>query len=232
VGVAQFAARRRVSIHAACGKQEEAMSEALPTVIVIDDDPGVRRALQNLLRSVGLHVEALASPQQFFEGKLPEGPCCLVVDVRLPGKSGLDFQEELHRAKIRLPIIFITGHGDIRMSVRAMKAGAHEFLTKPLRDQDLLDAVQSALESDRLRREGETAMQAMRRRYDSLTAREREVMALVAEGAPNKKIAAQLGVSEITVKTHRGRVMRKMKFQSLADLVRMADKLRAARPTT
>ena len=207
------------------------MSEASPTVIVIDDDPGVRKALQNLLRSVGLQVDALASAQQFFARKLPEGPCCLVVDVRLPGKSGLDFQEELRETKLGLPIIFITGHGDIRMSVRAMKAGAHEFLTKPFRDQELLDAVQSALERDRTRRENERTIHALRRRYESLTAREREVMALVAEGAPNKRIAAQLGLSEITVKAHRGRMMRKMKFQSLADLVRMADKLRSARPT-
>jgi FixJ family two-component response regulator len=207
------------------------MSEAPPTVIVIDDDAGVRKALQNLLRSVGLQVDALASAQQFFERKPPEGPCCLVVDVRLPGKSGLDFQERLRETKLGLPIIFITGHGDIRMSVRAMKAGAHEFLTKPFRDQELLDAIQSALERDRKRCENERTIHALRRCYDSLTAREREVMALVAEGAPNKKIAAQLGLSEITVKAHRGRMMRKMKFQSLADLVRMADKLLSARPT-
>lgn len=207
------------------------MSEASPTVIVIDDDPGVRKALQNLLRSVGLQADALASTQQFFERKLPEGPCCLVVDVRLPGKSGLDFQEKLRETKLGLPIIFITGHGDIRMSVRAMKAGAHEFLTKPFRDQELLDAVQSALERDRRRRENERTIHALRRRYESLTAREREVMALVAEGAPNKRIAAQLGLSEITVKAHRGRMMRKMKFESLADLVRMADRLRSVRPT-
>ncbi len=205
------------------------MSEALPTVIVIDDDPGVRKALQNLLRSVGLQVEVLESPQQFFDRKLPDGPCCLVVDVRLPGKSGLDFQAELTKAKVRLPLIFITGHGDVRMSVRAMKAGAHEFLTKPFRDQELLDAVQSALERDRGRCERDNAISTVGRRYESLTAREREVMALVADGAPNKKIANQLGLSEITVKAHRGRVMRKMKFRSLADLVRVADKLRATR---
>jgi FixJ family two-component response regulator len=208
------------------------MSEALPTVIVIDDDPDVREALQNLLRSVGLQVDALASPEQFFDRKPPAGPCCLVLDVRLPGKSGLDFQEELRKAKNRLPIIFITGHGDVRMSVRAMKAGAHEFLPKPFHDQDLLDAVQSALERDRTRREHERSIRSLRRRYDSLTAREQEVMALVAGGAPNKKIAAQLGLSEITVKAHRGRVMRKMKFQSLADLVRTADKLHALRTIT
>jgi FixJ family two-component response regulator len=206
------------------------MSEAAPTVIVIDDDPGVRKALQNLLRSVDLQVETLTCAQQFFELKLPEGPCCLVVDIRLPGKSGLDFQEELREAKLGLPIIFITGHGDIRMSVRAMKAGAHEFLSKPFHDQELLDAVQSALERDRRQRENDRAVHTLRRRYDLLTTRERQVMALVAEGAPNKKIAAQLGLSEITVKAHRGRVMRKMKFRSLADLVRMADKLRSVRP--
>ena len=205
------------------------MSEALPTVIVIDDDPAVRKALQNLLRSVGLRVEVLELPQQFFDRKLPDGPCCLVVDVRLPGKSGLDFQAELTKAKVRLPLIFITGHGDVRMSVRAMKAGAHEFLTKPFRDQELLDAVQSALERDRGRCERDNAISTVGRRYESLTAREREVMALVADGAPNKKIANQLGLSEITVKAHRGRVMRKMKFRSLADLVRVADKLRATR---
>jgi FixJ family two-component response regulator len=208
------------------------MSEAPPTVMVIDDDPGVRKALQNLMRSVGLQVETLATAQQFFDRRLPEGPCCLVVDVRLPGKSGLDFQEQLREARLRLPIIFITGHADVRMSVRAMKAGAHEFLTKPFRDQELLDAVQSALERDRRRRESEREIHTLRRRYELLTARERQVMALVAEGAPNKKIAAQLGLSEITVKAHRGRVMRKMKFRSLADLVRMADKLRSARPAT
>jgi FixJ family two-component response regulator len=155
-----------------------------------------------------------------------------VVDVRLPGKSGLDFQEELRKAGIQLPIIFITGHGDIRMSVRAMKAGAHEFLAKPFHDQDLLDAVQSALECDRTRYEHERAIRFLRRRYESLTAREKEVMALVAGGAPNKTIAAQLGLSEITVKAHRGRMMRKMKFQSLADLVRTADKLHSLRTIT
>jgi FixJ family two-component response regulator len=201
------------------------MSEASATVIVIDDDPDVRGALQNLLRSVGLQVDALASPEQFFDRTPPAGPCCLVLDVRLPGKSGLDFQEELRKAKYRMPIIFITGHGDVRMSVRAMKAGAHEFLPKPFHDQDLLDAVQSALERDRARCEQERAIRSLRRRYESLTPREREVMALVAGGAPNKRIAAQLGLSEITVKAHRSRVMRKMKFQSLADLVRTADKL-------
>lgn len=206
------------------------MSETAPTVIVIDDDAGVRRALQNLLRSVGLKVEALASAQQFFDQELPEGPCCLVVDVRLPGKSGLDFQQELREGKLRLPIIFLTGHGDVRMSVRAMKAGAHEFLTKPFHDQELLDAVQSALEEDRVRREGERDIHTLRRRYDLLSARERQVMALAAEGTPNKKIAAQLGLSEITVKAHRGRVMRKMKFRSFADLVRITDKLRSPRP--
>jgi FixJ family two-component response regulator len=231
VGLAEQAARCRVSIHASSDGQERQMTEAA-SVIVIDDDPSVREALQNLLRSVGLEVDALASAQQFYDHKLPSGPCCLVVDVRLPGKSGLDFQGELRRAKIRLPIIFITGHGDIRMSVRAMKAGAHEFLAKPFHDQDLLDAVQSALERDRARREQERAMRALRRRYDSLTPREREVMALVAGGAPNKKIAAQLGLSEVTIKAHRGRMMRKMKFQSLADLVRTADKLHSIRTVT
>jgi FixJ family two-component response regulator len=232
VGIAEQPARRRISIHASGNRQEKVMSEALPTVIVIDDDPDVRGALQNLLRSVGLQVDALASPEQFFDRKPPAGPCCLVLDVRLPGKSGLDFQEELQKAKNRLPIIFITGHGDVRMSVRAMKAGAHEFLPKPFHDQDLLDAVQSALEHDRMRLEHERSIRSLRRQYESLTAREREVMALVAGGAPNKKIAAQLGLSEITVKAHRGRVMRKMKFQSLADLVRTADKLHALRTIT
>jgi FixJ family two-component response regulator len=207
------------------------MTEALPTVFVIDDDPAVRKALHGLLRSVGLQVELLGSAQQFLDQKPPDGVCCLVVDVRLPGKSGLDFQEELRKTKNRLPLIFITGHGDIRMSVRAMKAGAVEFLTKPFRDQELIDAIQSALERDRERREHEKAVSAVRRSHDTLTAREKEVMALVAAGRPNKKIAAELGVSEITVKVHRGRVMRKMKCQSLADLVRMADRLRAAHGT-
>jgi FixJ family two-component response regulator len=206
------------------------MSEAPATVVVIDDDPSVRKALQNLFRSVGLRVEVLGSPLQFVGRDPPDGPCCLVVDVRLPTKSGLDFQEELRREKLGVPVIFITGHSDTKMVVRAMKAGAHDFLTKPIRDQELLEAVQSALERDRVRREKERASTALQKRFELLTAREREVMEQVAAGSPNKRIAAELGVSEITVKAHRGRVMRKMKTRSLADLVRMADKLTSPKP--
>ena len=201
------------------------MTEPPATVVVVDDDPAIREALQSLLRSVGLRVRLFGSVAEFLASPPPDGPSCLVLDVRLPGRSGLDLQDELIRTEIRLPVIFITGHGDIQMSVRAMKAGAVEFLTKPFRDQELLDAVHAALERDRARREAETALARLQAGYRSLTAREREVMALVVTGRPNKAIAAEIGISEITVKAHRGRVMRKIGARSLADLVRIADSL-------
>jgi FixJ family two-component response regulator len=198
---------------------------AQETVFVIDDDASVRNALSSLFRSIGLKVEVFDSATDFLKIELPAVASCLVLDVRLPGLSGLDFQTELARANIRIPIVFITGHGDIPMTVKAMKAGAVEFLTKPFREQDLLDAVRLGLERDRTRREGETILTDLRARFDALTSREQEVMALVTAGLMNKQIAADLGVSEITVKVHRGNVMRKMGAKSLADLVRMADVL-------
>ena len=198
---------------------------AQETVFVIDDDASVRNALSSLFRSIGLKVEVFDSAADFLKIELPAVASCLVLDVRLPGLSGLDFQTELARANIRIPIVFITGHGDIPMTVKAMKAGAVEFLTKPFREQDLLDAVRLGLERDRTRREGETILTDLRARFDALTSREQEVMALVTAGLMNKQIAADLGVSEITVKVHRGNVMRKMGAKSLADLVRMADVL-------
>jgi FixJ family two-component response regulator len=192
----------------------------------------LRDALSSLLRSVGLRVEVFGAAADFLKGRLPDAVSCLVLDIRLPGVSGLDFQAELAKARIHIPIIFITGHGDIPMTVRAMKAGAVEFLTKPLRDQDLLDAVQMALERDRRSRAEHMAVHDVRTRFESLTHREQEVIGLVAAGLMNKQIAAELGVSEITVKVHRGNVMKKMGARSLADLVRMADALeiRRAKP--
>ncbi len=204
------------------------MAEATSTVIVIDDDPAVREAIGSLLRSVGLQATLLASVDEFLKTGRPAGPTCLVLDVRLPGRSGLDFQRELAAARLWLPIIFITGHGDIPMSVTAMKGGAIEFLTKPFRDQDLLDAIQLGLARDRAWLEDEKALAGLRARFETLTPREREVMALVAAGRLNKQIAYEIGVSEITVKVHRGQVMRKMHATSLPDLARMADKLIAA----
>jgi FixJ family two-component response regulator len=202
------------------------MTEAQPSVVVIDDDPDIREALKSLLRSVGLQGRAFASVPEFLKSGRPEGPTCLVLDVRLPGRSGLDFQRELSAANIDLPIIFITAHADVAMSVQAMKGGALEFLTKPIRDQDLLDAIQLGLERDRARREGESALAALRERFETLTPREREVMTEVLKGRLNKQIAGDIGVSEVTVKAHRGQVMRKMKASSLLDLARMAEKLK------
>jgi FixJ family two-component response regulator len=194
-----------------------------PVVFVVDDDASLRGAVSNLIRSVGLRVEAFASTQEFFATKRPDTACCLILDVRLPGVSGLDFQVELAKAKIEIPIIFITGHGDIPMSVKAMKAGAVEFLTKPFRDQDLLDAVQVALERAKASRASEKAISELRARFATLTPREQEVMAWVTGGLLNKQVAAEIGVTEITVKVHRGKVTRKMGAKSLADLVKMAD---------
>jgi len=203
-----------------------------PTVFVVDDDESLREALRSLFRSVNLRVGTFGSAADLLRSKLPDVTSCLVLDVRLPGLSGLDFQAELAKANIRIPIIFMTGHGDIPMSVQAMKAGAVDFLTKPFRDQDMLDAVAAALERDRNRRKEEQRLSELRLRFDGLTEREREVMGLVTAGLMNKQIAGELGLSEITVKIHRGHVMRKMAARSLADLVRMAEVLGVRRTKT
>lgn len=201
------------------------MSIEPPVVFIIDDDASVRKALTNLLRSVGLRVEAFGTAQEFLTMKRPDGPGCLVLDVRLPGSSGLDLQRQLVESGIQLPIIFITGHGDIEMSVRAMKAGAVEFLTKPFREQVLLDAVQHAIERDCEACAQRAALTELRDRYQSLSPREREIIALVVRGLLNKQIAGELGTTEGTVKVHRAKVMHKMQADSLADLIRMAEKL-------
>jgi FixJ family two-component response regulator len=211
------------------------MTEAFETdaiVFVIDDDPSMRKALTNLFRSVGLRAEVFGSAREWLESKLPEIASCLVLDIRLPGPSGLDFQAELAKANIQIPIIFMTGHGDIPMTVKAMKAGAVDFLTKPFRDQDMLDAVAVAIERDRTRRKEEKIVAELRAVFETLTTRERDVLALVASGLMNKQIAAEIGLAEITVKIHRGHLMRKMGARSLADLVRMAEMLgiRRAKP--
>ena len=195
-------------------------------VFVVDDDPSVRSSLKFLLSSVGLQVESFESAETFLQRKPPDAPSCLVLDVRLRGLSGLDFQHELAARNIRIPIVFVTGHGDIPMSVRAMKAGAIEFLTKPYRDQDLLDAVRIALEQDRARREQERDLTDLQQRFDSLTPREQEVISMVVSGMLNKQIAGELGTAENTVKVHRSRAMEKMHAQSFADLVRMIEKLK------
>jgi len=200
-----------------------------PVVLIVDDDPSLRDALSSLLRSVGLRVEVFGSAPEMLEAPLPDVASCLVLDIRLPKRSGLDFQNELIKASIKIPIIFITAHGDVPMSVRAMKAGAVDFLTKPFRDQDLLDAVANALERDRKRREEEKGVAELKAKLETLTPREREVMSLVTAGLMNKQVAGEIGVSEITVKIHRGHVMRKMGARSLADLVRMAEVLGVSR---
>jgi FixJ family two-component response regulator len=201
------------------------MSATGPTVFVIDDDKAIRSAIKNLLESIGLRAEVFSTPREFLKAEPRDKPGCLVLDVRLPGASGLDFQRELAKAKVEIPVIFITGHGDIPMSVQAMKAGAVDFLTKPFRDQDLLDAIQKAIGRDQARRQQETEGVDVRNRFSSLTPREREVMSLVVAGLLNKQVASQLGTSETTAKIHRGQVMRKMQAHSLPDLVRMSERV-------
>ena len=203
----------------------EPASTKEPIVFVVEDDVSMRRALTNLFQSVGLEVEVFGSASEMLENKLPDVASCLVLDIRLPGLSGLDFQTELARAGIHIPIIFMTGHGDIPMTVRAMKGGAVDFLTKPFRDQDMLDAVVSAIERDRKRREADKIIANLQTLLDTLTPRERQVLALVSSGLMNKQIAAELGLAEITVKIHRGHIMKKMGSKSLADLVRKAETL-------
>jgi RNA polymerase sigma factor (sigma-70 family) len=201
------------------------MTERHPIVFIVDDDASVREALKNLIRSVGLHVELFGSATEFLETQRPDAPSCLVLDVRLPGISGLDLQRRLADANVHIPIIIITGHGDIPMSVRAMKAGAIEFLTKPFRDQDLLDAIQVALERSRTRRQREAEIAVLRERFESLSPRERDVVTKVVSGMLNKQIADEIGIAENTVKVHRSRAMEKMQAQSLADLVKMVERL-------
>jgi len=201
------------------------MIEGNPTVFIVDDDASVRDALKRLLRSVGLRCELFGLAQEFLRYRRPDLPSCLVLDVRLPGTSGLDLQRQLADAEIQIPIIFITAHGDIPMSVRAMKAGAVEFLPKPFRDQDLLEAIHIAMERDRTRRQRETEIAAVRARFETLTPREREVVAMVVSGMPNKRIATEIGITENTVKVDRSRAMDKMQALSLADLVKMVERL-------
>jgi FixJ family two-component response regulator len=201
-------------------------SSVIPTVFIIDDDRGMRQSMQDLVESVGLRAESFATGEEFLRRKRTNDPSCLVLDVRLPQMSGLDFQRQLAETGVQIPIIFVTAHGDVPMSVRALKSGAVEFLTKPFRDQDLLDAIQQALQRDRAAREQQAEMHDLQVRYRGLTAREREVMTLVVSGMLNKQIASEIGASEATVKIHRGHVMQKMQAGSIVDLVRMADKLK------
>jgi FixJ family two-component response regulator len=201
-------------------------SAAVPTVFIIDDDRGMRQSMQDLVESVGLRAESFATGEEFLRRKRTNDPSCLVLDVRLPQMSGLDFQRQLAETGVEIPIIFVTAHGDVPMSVRALKSGAVEFLTKPFRDQDLLDAIQQALQRDRAVRELQAGIHDLQERYQTLTAREREVMTLVVSGMPNKQIASEIGASEATVKIHRGHVMQKMQAGSVVDLLRMADKLK------
>ncbi len=206
------------------------MNDPDPIVFVVDDDASVRDAVKRLISSVGLRVETFGSTREFLDGKRPDAPGCLVLDVRLPDASGLELQRDLAAANVQIPIIFITGHADVPMTVRAMKAGAVEFLTKPFRGQELLDAIQEAIAKDRVARNERAQMAELRSRYNTLTPREKEVLQLVASGMLNKQIGAELGTSELTIKTHRGRVMEKMGADSLADLVRMAEKLSPSGP--
>ena len=201
------------------------MTDEKPIIFLVDDDVSVREALEDLLRSVDLEVMSFGSTQEFLRSKRPDAPGCLVLDVRLPGLSGLEFQHTLIESGVHLPIIFISGHGNISMSVRAMKSGAIEFLTKPLQEQELLDAIQAGIERDRAQRREAKVVAELQKRFESLTSREREVLSLVVTGRPNKQIAAQLKLSEMTVKVHRSQIMRKMRAKSLVELVRMADKL-------
>src|SRR5262249_33138727 len=226
MGVTQLSPRRCVFLHAAGSWRGSFMTRG-PLIFVVDDDPSVRSSLKFLLSTVGLQAETFESADRFLERKPPDVPSCLVLDVRLPGLSGLDFQRELLARNIRIPIVFLTGHGDIPMSVRAMKAGAVEFLTKPFRDQDLLDAVRVAVDRDRSRREEQKEMADLKRRFDSLTSREQEVISLVVVGMLNKQIAAQLGTAESTVKVQRSRAMEKMHAASLAELIKMIEKVKA-----
>jgi FixJ family two-component response regulator len=207
------------------GRAMAQLNEERPVIFLIDDDPSVREGISDLLRSMSLTVQAFESAQEFLDSQRPDVPGCIVLDVRLPGQSGLEFQRTLGSSNIELPVIFISGHGDIPMSVRAIKSGAIEFLTKPLREQELLDAVQAGIAYDRARRAGAGMLAELHERYESLTPRERELLALVVSGRRNKQIAADAGLSEMTVKVHRSQIMRKMRAQSVIDLVRMADKL-------
>jgi FixJ family two-component response regulator len=208
---------------------QEAASAKEPIVFIVDDDASMRRALANLFQSVGLKVEVFGSAPEMLRSKLPDVPSCLVLDIRLPGLSGLDFQTELTKANVRMPIIFMTGHGDIPMTVKAMKSGAVDFLTKPFRDQDMLDAVVTAVERDRQRRESDRVLANLQALLETLTSRERQILALVSSGLMNKQIAAELGLAEITVKIHRGHIMKKMGAKTLVDLVKKAETLGADR---